>query len=83
MESTKTERYGVARHDTILSLHDTLEEARQQHAHVSQTMGNIGLESDVDLVSVTVTTTYSKPKLVKDEPEPEADAAPVTEEPAD
>lgn len=71
MESTKAEQYGVARKGELLGvLYGTEEEARQQHAHVTQTLGGLGVDtSDVDLVAVTVTTSYGKPRVIT-EPAP-------------
>lgn len=73
IENSKTERYGVARGDDVLNVFGTIDEAKQQHAHISQTMVSIGLEPDVDLVTVTETISYGKPKPYK-EPEPEQPA---------
>lgn len=74
MDSTKTEKYGVARNGELLDrLYDTVVDARRQHAHISQTMESIGLAPDVDLVSTVETVTYSKLKVIVD-PEPEQPA---------
>ena len=74
MDKTTTEKYGVARNGELLDrLYDTEGEARQQYAHITQTMEGIGLTPDVDLVTTTETVTYSKLKVIVD-PEPEQPA---------
>ena len=42
--------------------------AKQQLAHVSDTMRSVGLEPDVEIVTVEVKTTLGKPKFWIDSP---------------
>ena len=77
-ENTTETRFAVARDGELISpLYDTLELGHQQHASIEQTMGSVGLDPDVDLVTVEVKTTYGKPKVYV----PPKDIAPA-EEPA-
>lgn len=77
IENTTVEKYGVARGDEVLHLYDDTSSAYQQQHFIRDTMTNIGLEPDVDVVVVQVKTTYGKPKLhTFAEPE-----EPVVEEP--
>lgn len=74
LDTIKNEKFGIARgNEVLVPLYGTEGEARQQLAHVSDTMRGIGLEPDVDLVTVTETISYGKPKPYK-EPEPEQPA---------
>lgn len=76
MDKTSVEKFGVARQGEIIgTLYDTEQQARQQLAHVTETMTSIGLKGDVDLVSVTVTTNYSTPRVI--------DTPALVEQPAD
>lgn len=72
-------KYGVARRkDLVSDLYDDVATARQQLAHVEDTMTSIGLKSDVRLVQVEVTTSVGP---VEDYVEPVADDEPDVDEP--
>lgn len=73
IDNTTTEKYGVTRGDNLLHVYPTIDEAKQQHAHITQTMDSLGLTPDVDLVTVTEKVTYSKPKPYKEDAPVEPD----------
>lgn len=68
MLQPKTEtQFAVARDGAIISDGFTnVATAKQQLAHVSDTMRSVGLEPDVEIVTVEVKTTLGKPKAWKD-----------------
>lgn len=87
IENTTVTKFGVARGDDVLGLYDDVDQAYQQKRHISETMQQIGLEPDVDVVTVEVRTTYGKPRVhvtasFSHEAEPEQDdgAAPASTE---
>lgn len=81
IENTTVEKYGVARGDEVLELFDDVAQAYQQQHFIRDTMTSIGLEPDVQVVTVQVRTTYGKPKVhTYADPEPVVEE---TEEPAD
>ena len=80
MENTKTEKYGVARKGELIGvLYGTEAEAQQQHAHVSQTLENLGLTPDVDVVQVTETVSYGKPRVIEHAENAPAETEPTTD----
>lgn len=87
IENTTVTKFGVARGDDVLGLYDDVDQAYQQKRHISETMQQIGLEPDVDVVTVEVKTTYGRPKVhvvtfdVEPEPAEQDDgAAPASTE---
>ncbi len=75
LQSSSKTVYAAARGDQFLSEgYDTPEEATQQAAHLSEHMTAAGLEPDIRVVEVTVTTKVGRPKLH----EPKAAVAEMT-----
>lgn len=82
MLQPKTEtQFAVARAGEIISDgYPTPTIAKQQLAHVSDTMRSVGLEPDVEIVTVEVKTTLGKPKTwIDPDAVDEADEAPAEE----
>lgn len=70
MAGTKTTEYGVARGDQILSsLFSDPDRAEVELSYFEDRMREVGLEPDVQVVSVDTTVTQSKPKPYR-APEP-------------
>lgn len=70
-------KYGVARGESIVGdLFDTPETMHRHHAFIEDSMRAAGLEPDVRLVEVEVTTTTGRPRAYK---EPVADEQPADE----
>lgn len=87
LQPTTTTLFAVARDLEIISDgYADVETAKRQLAHVQDTMKSVGLEPDVEIVTVEMKATIGKPKLwvdpsAVDEPE-EAPADEPAEKPA-
>jgi hypothetical protein len=60
--SFQTEQYAVARGNDLVFVFPDVESAQQQVETITAMMQQCGLDADVYLASVTVTTSYGKPK---------------------
>lgn len=80
MADTTVTKYAVARKEKLVgALHDAPSSAIAEHASVSATMESVGLEPDVRVVEVDVTTSISRPRAYR-EPSTDNEGTDDTEE---